>query len=307
MSTPLVSVILLSHNRPGLLARALESVCSQSYQNLEVLVVDNRSDVSDRIAEIVARFPGTRLVALPDNVGFSGGMNRGIREAHGDYVYLTEDDIEVAPGAMTALVDYLDGNAVAGVAGPVMFNRTSGTIRCAGGYVTLGSKYQMRIVADDGIAARPRRTTPYTVGYLPGASMMVRRAVFQSVGAFRDEFFMYGEDVEFCARVCRAGIAIAVVPEARVLHDDEVSHAPATIEFHKIKNFVSIYLIHARLSVLPLFVARYGAGGFIRALQEGRGVLHLRAWAWALAHAPRFLLERRHSSPMSSALVSSWR
>lgn len=301
MSTPFVSVVVLSHNRPVLLERALVSVFAQAYPNKEVLVVDNRSACSQKIAAIVSRFPGARLVALARNAGFTGGMNRGIRESRGEYVYLTEDDIEVEQGALEVLAGHLDRHAAAGIAGPVMFNRTSGTVRCAGGYVTLGSTYRLTIIGEDGVTATPHGTAPYPVGYLPGASMMVRRTVFESIGGFRDEFFMYGEDVEFCERVSRAGFAIAIVPEAHVRHDDETSASPATIEFHKIKNFVSIYLIHARLSVLPLFVARYGAAGFVRALREGRGLLHLRAWTWALAHAPRFLLERCHSLQVPSA------
>jgi GT2 family glycosyltransferase len=307
MSAPLVSVVVLSHNRPALLERALVSVFAQAYPNMDVLVVDNRSAASHQIAEVVSRFPGTRLVALPRNAGFTGGMNIGIREARGEYLYLTEDDIEVDEGALETLAGHLDRHGEAGIAGPVMFNRTSGTVRCAGGYVSLGSTYQLTIIGENDVAAAPHGTAPYPVGYLPGASMMVRRTVFESIGGFRDEFFMYGEDVEFCERVSRAGFAIAVVPRARVRHDDDASSSPATIEFHKIKNFVSIYLIHARLSVLPFFIARYGAGGFVRALREGRGLLHLHAWTWALAHAPRFLLERCHSSQVPSALVALWR
>ena len=304
MSTPLVSVVVLSHNRPALLERALVGVFAQAYRNKEILVVDNRSDSSPQIAEIVSRFPGARLVALPRNAGFTGGMNSGIREARGEYLYLTEDDIEVEPGVLETLAGHLARHSGAGIVGPVMFNRTSGTVRCAGGYVTLGTTYRLTIIGEGEVAAAPPGSAPYLVGYLPGASMMVRRTLFESIGGFRDEFFMYGEDVEFCERASRAGFAIAVVPDARVRHDDDASSSPATIEFHKIKNFVSIYLIHARLSVLPFFMARYGAGGFVRALQEGRGLLHLRAWTWALAHAPRFLLERRHSPEVPSTLVA---
>jgi len=295
MTKPLVSVVVLSYNRPVALQRALVSVVHQTYPNLEVLVVDNLSVSSEEIARIVSRFPAIRLISHPGNLGFTGGMNSGIRAAFGKFVYLTEDDIEVEPQVITTLVEHLTRNPSMGVAGPVMVNRISGTVRCAGGHFTLGNTYQMRILDQDTSVERLPRTGPYSVSYLPGASMMVRAALFERLGSFRDEFFMYGEDVEFCARVRRSGLGIAVVPSARVIHDEPSADVPAIIEFHKIKNFVSLYLLHARPSVLPIFIVRYGAAGLVRALRERRGLLHLRAWFWALARAPRFLLERLQS------------
>jgi GT2 family glycosyltransferase len=130
--------------------------------------------------------------------------------------------------------------------------------------------------------------------------------MFGTLGAFRDEFFMYGEDVEFCLRVRRCGLEIVVVPEARVTHEEPTPRVPTAIEFHKIKNFASLYFIHAPLTVLPVFVLRYGAAGMVRACSQGRGFLHLRAWTWALGHAPRLLLER--FQPLESSVAgTAWR
>ena len=81
MTKPLVSVVVLSYNRPVALQRALVSVVHQTYPNLEVLVVDNLSVSSEEIARIVSRFPAIRLISHPCNLGFTGGMNSGIRAA----------------------------------------------------------------------------------------------------------------------------------------------------------------------------------------------------------------------------------
>ena len=306
MNTPLVSVVLLSHNRPRSFERALASVLDQSYSNLEVLVVDNRSASSEEIVGIASRVPAIRLISHSRNLGFTGGMNSGIRETRGEYVYLTEDDIELEPDVIATLVDHMARNVSFGIAAPVMLNRESGTVRCAGGHVTLGQTYTMKILAGDAIGKNDCRAAPYGVSYVPGASMMVRASVFRTLGAFRDEFFMYGEDVEFCLRVRRCGLEIAVVPEARITHEEPTPRVPTAIEFHKIKNFASLYFIHAPLRVLPVFVLRYGAAGLVRAYSQGRGFLHLRAWTWALGHAPRLLLER--FQPLeSSAAGSAWR
>jgi N-acetylglucosaminyl-diphospho-decaprenol L-rhamnosyltransferase len=288
---PLVSVVLLSYNRPYALERALASVSAETRGRYEVIVVDNRSASSGRIAEIVASHRGVRLVALEQNVGFTGGMNRGIAAAAGEYVYLTEDDIALEAGCVGALVDHLERHPGVALAGPVMLNRGDGRIRCAGGHFDLGGTFEMRILGAGEPAASAGRD-PYEVMYLPGASILGRAAVFRELRGFRDEFFMYVEDVELCARVLARGWSIAIVPGARVVHDDPPAAEVAGLEFHKLKNLLALYFIHARLRVLPEFVCRYGALAALRAMAAGRARVHLDAWAWALSRAPRFLAER---------------
>jgi hypothetical protein len=294
IGSPLVSVVLVSYNRPHYLARAIETALAQTSPDVEVIVVDNRSPASEEIAHIVAGYPGLRLIVNSDNIGFTGGMNAGITAARGRYVYLTEDDIEMEPGCLAALMEYLDAHPDAGMAGPVMLNRGSGTIRCAGGHFELGSVYRMTIVGAGESIAGKRFTGPYTVTYLPGAMMMARLDLLRDLCGFRDEFFMYVEDVELCARVLKRGLSIAVVPQARVFHHEPESGTAPGLEFHKVKNLSALYFIHAPLRVLPAFVLRYGLLGAVHAMtgDPRRIGSHLKAWAWTLVHTPRLLAER---------------
>src|SRR5712671_1934828 len=91
----LVSIVVLSYARPQLLKQSLDSLVRQSYQPLEIIAVDNRSSRSEEIAKVVEQYPAVRLVANNENLGFAGGMNKGMLEARGRYVYLTEDDVIV--------------------------------------------------------------------------------------------------------------------------------------------------------------------------------------------------------------------
>jgi GT2 family glycosyltransferase len=303
-SRPLVSVVLLSYNRPELLDRAIRSVLRQTYEHLEVVVVDNRSDRSAEVATVASRYPQVTLIAHEDNRGFTGGMNSGIGASRGDYVYLTEDDIELEPDCLEILLQYLASHPEVGLVGPVMFNRLDKTIRCAGGYFTLGSTYRMTIVRSIDRPESSERRQPYLVMYLPGAMLMARRVLFERFGGFRDEFFMYVEDVEFCARVLKAGLAIAVVPTAHVTHHEPAPGVSAVIQFHKIKNLATLYLIHAPLTSLPVFAAKYGALGALRAFAAGQGRVHLRAWAWTFLHARRLLAQRSPAPLQCSTQLS---
>src|SRR5438477_12583347 len=117
---PRLSIVVLSYNRPELLRKALQSIAAQTLTDREVLVVDNPSPNSARIHAVVAEFNGVRLLANVANAGFTGGMNQGLAEARGAYVYLTEDDIELESDCTARLVDYLEGHPDTALAGPVL-------------------------------------------------------------------------------------------------------------------------------------------------------------------------------------------
>ncbi len=290
---PRVTVVVLSYNRPRLLEKALRSILAQTIADTEVIVVDNRSPSSGEIRALVGTFRNVRLVANPGNLGFTGGMNGGLGAARGKYVYLTEDDVELAADCLVHLIDYLDTHEETALAGPVMWNRNAGTVRCAGGEFDLGPVYQMRIVGA-GSAEAPQ-TTPFETMYLPGAAIAARTAQLRELGGFRDDFFMYGEDVELCARVLKRGWHLAIVPAAKVFHHEPPAQTDSpVVAYHKFKNLGALYLLHAPLTVLPMWVLRYGGTSGIRQLLGDRTVLvpWLKAWVWLTVQAPALLVQR---------------
>ncbi len=288
-----VTIVVLSYDRPALLEKALRSIAAQTYQDSDVLVIDNRSASSDRVREVVSAFGKMRLIANPDNRGFTGGMNQGIAEATGEYVYLTEDDVELAPDCVSLLVDYLDRHPETGMAGPVMWNRRSATIRCAGGQFTLGSTYRLVVTAagDSGLPD----DRPFQTMFLPGAMIAASTALLRELGGFHPDFFMYREDVELSCRLLKLGRPIIVVPRARVYHHEapEADDSPMLV-FHKHKNLAALYLLHAPWTVLPEYFLRYALVDGARRLIRDRRMIGawFKAWTWVAASAPRLLAER---------------
>ncbi len=295
--SPRVTIVVLSYNRPHLLEQALRSIAAQTCQPCEVLVIDNASSSSPRIRDLVESFQGVRLIANATNRGFTGGMNQGLAAADGEYVYLTEDDIELDPACVTTLVDFLEHHPDTALAGPVMWNRRSPTIRCAGGSFAFGAVYQMEVTG----AGQPNLpgTAPFQTMYLPGAMITARTNELRALGGFRLDFFMYGEDVELCARVLECGRTIAIVPDARVYHHEAPDQPdPAAVSFHKQKNLAALYMLHAPLRVLPAFFARYILVDGGRRLLRDWATLPtwVAAWGFALLRAPKFFAERRRRS-----------
>ncbi|HEX7956246.1 MAG TPA: glycosyltransferase family 2 protein [Pyrinomonadaceae bacterium] len=290
---PSVSVVVLSYRRPALLAEALASVAAQTYRTREVTVVDNPSPASEEVARLVESFPGVGLVRGEVNLGYAAGMNRGIGLAAGDYTLITEDDIVLERDCVRHLVEYAEAHPETGFAGPLMYNKSEGTIRCAGGDFELGGVYRVKVYGqserDEGQFPRPAR-----VGYIDGAVMFGRTDFWRRLGGFREEFFMYGESVELCARAAKAGKQVTLVPRAKVYHFEPPPGANLSPEFafHRHKNFFSLYLLHAPARHLPEFFARYALLGLLRAARGGYLRPFLRALAWTARRAPSLLRER---------------
>lgn len=281
---------MLSYNRPELLRRALASVIGLSYPAFEIIVVDNDSPASPRIEDIVGSHVGVRLVRTGRNVGFTGGMNRGIAVATGRYLYLTEDDLVSDRECARVAVDYLQGHPEVGLATGIMYNEDDGTIRCAGGEVSLDGVYRQVVFGQGERDGRFRE--PFDVSYIPGAMVFARTGVMRELGGFREEFFMYLEDVELCVRARAAGYRIAVIPGAKAHHFRPASTVvPQEIAMHKLKNVVTLYLLHARAAVLPEFLIRYAVAPLIR--QPGARRFVVRALRWVAGRLPRLVRERR--------------
>jgi GT2 family glycosyltransferase len=293
---PAVSVVVLSYNRPGLLREALQSVAVQSLHPAEVIVVDNRSSRSAEVARVVASFRGFRLLANAANLGFTGGMNAGLRAATAEYVYLTEDDITLAPDYLEILVRFLSARPDVGLATGVQLNRSDRTVRFAGGRFSLAARYRFDLPGQNQPLS-PDLRQPFPTAFAPGSMLLARSEVWRMLTGFREDFFMYFEDAELCARARRKGLEVMVVPAAVATHADPQPDArlPAEFEARKVANFASLYLLHAATRVLPSFFLRYAVLGPVRALLRDRRefAIQARGWAAFAGRLPRLLRDRR--------------
>jgi GT2 family glycosyltransferase len=291
---PLVSVIVLSHDRPDYLPSVLDSITSQSYPNLEIIVVDNKSRASAEIFELMGGYRRVRLIQNDVNLGFTGGMNRGIAAAAGEFVHCTVDDVVLDKDCIARLVEYALELPNLGLLSGILYNDDGRTIRCAGGEFVLGAIYKQKIFRQgetDGAAS----LKPYEVKYVPGGMIFTSTELLRGMGGFRKEFFIYAEDTDLCARVTKSGRTIQVVPQAKaVVRDAPHAFTDDSIAYHKIKNLFAVYLLHARLRVLPEFFLRYGLINILRtAYTNPRRVGPiLRAWKWTLLNARSLLSER---------------
>lgn len=228
MTEPLLSVVVLSWNTRDLLAACLRSLEATADElPRQVIVVDNAS--TDGSAEMVAaHFGWAELVRNARNEGYAIGNNIGAARATGRYLMTLNSDTEVRPGALPALVGFLEENPSHGACGPRLDNPDGTVQRACMRFPTL-----MSHVFFDTCFARwfPRNETlpryfmedfdhlgSRDVDQPPGAALVLRRDLWEELGGFDPELWLFFNDVDLCRRIRERGLAIRYVAEARILH-----------------------------------------------------------------------------------------
>jgi hypothetical protein len=226
---PDLSVIILSYNTRDLLRACLRSVfANQLPASLEVIVVDNcSSDGSADMAE--SEFPAVRVIRSPRNGGFAFGNNQGLRVARGRYILLLNTDTVVPPDAFSTLISFMDQRPEAGICGPRLV-RADGSLdmACRRSFPTPEVSFY-RIVGLSHLFPKSRRFARYNLTFLDerqlaevdsvvGACMMVRREAMEQAGLLDEDYFMYGEDLDWAYRIKSKGWKVFYNPAVTVLH-----------------------------------------------------------------------------------------
>lgn len=240
---------------PSWNARAATLACLRSLaligdSSVAVLVVDNGS-VDGTPAAVREAHPAAHVIELPENLGFTGAANAALAFArrHGaEYCLLLNDDAVVAVDCIALLVEALEAEPTAGVAGPtILYHDRPQVIWSAGGSIDWrrGSTAMIGMGEIDGgqFGERPR-----PVPFVTGCAMLLRLAAVARVGGFDPRFFAYYEDAEWCVRATRAGVGVLHVPRARAWHRITPAERAASPLVH-------YYMTRNRL----LFLRRAGA------------------------------------------------
>jgi glycosyltransferase involved in cell wall biosynthesis len=186
-NTPLVSVVIPCYGQAHFLPDAITSVLSQTYPNVEVIVVDDGSP--DNVAAVVAQYPGVRCVRQ-DNRGLPGARNSGLRESTGDFLVFLDADDRLLPAALRAGLDWFDQCPGCGL--------VSGCFRVIDSEGRLWFVPEQPRIPDDHYRALLGNnfiTVP--------ATCMYRRLVLDEVGGF-DETFRGSADYELYLRIARS-------------------------------------------------------------------------------------------------------
>ncbi len=215
------SVVIVNWNAGDALTACAGSLADDARAGCEVVVVDNASEDGSAVAAAGA-FPWLRVVAAGANLGFAAGANLGAAQVSGDAVVFVNPDARVLPGALSALVGALAAAPRAGIAGGGLVHPDGRWQPGAARFHPLG-----HLVLDTTVGRLPARwrQRPYVVDWVYGTFMAVRHDLFRQLGGFDAAYFLYGEDMDLCARAARVGARTLHVPAARAVHGASLSAA----------------------------------------------------------------------------------
>jgi GT2 family glycosyltransferase len=226
MTPPKLSIVIVSFNTRPDLERCLESLtASPPVLPHEIVVVDNAS--SDGSVEAVRRrWPVIRVIVQPENLGFAIGNNAGIRASSGGMVLLLNSDCVVPPGAIDRLAERLLAHPAAAVAGPMLLDGSGRTELSFGRMISPWAELRQKAIGrayDRGVAAAVRWvnravSSERYVDWVSGAALLVYRADAEAVGLLDERYFLYTEDVDFCAAIRARGRRVLFTPQATVTH-----------------------------------------------------------------------------------------
>jgi GT2 family glycosyltransferase len=261
-----VSVVVVNWNGREHLELCLGSIQRQMLAGVEIVLVDNGSTdgsveyVRERFGEAV------RCVALASNLGYAAGLNAGIRAARGRYVFALNNDTELDPGCLAALVAAADRYPNAGTCAPKILSFSDHAVIDNVGHLLYPdglSRGRGRLEHDHGQYDREEEIL------LPsGCAVLLRRAMLADIGVFDEDLFAYCDDTDLGLRAQLAGWICRYVPSAVVYH----KYSASTDHYSPLKAFlvernrawVAVKCLPLPLLVLsPIFtVLRFGAQAF---------------------------------------------
>ena len=203
----------------------------------EVLVLDNASE--DGSAEAVRQLGGEiRLIALEQRTGKAENDSTLMKEAQGRYCLLLNEDSELRPGAVEALLAVMEREPKAAAATPQLLNSDDHAVPCAWRFPGVGTALAGALFLHRRLTVQSEGRTVRSVDWAQSSALMVRREAAASVGYMDPDFFVYYDECDFAKRLREAGWHSLYVPAAEAVHHDQLSTdlakgLPRIVEFHR--------------------------------------------------------------------------
>lgn len=258
-----LSIIIVNYNVKEFLQNLLHSIEKASANiSKEIIVIDNASD-DGSVNILKEKFPSVKLIENKINVGFGKANNQGLQIAKGEYILFINPDCIVSEDTFDKMISFFKSQPDCGLAGCKILN-SDGTLQLAcrrsfpgpwtsftkvTGLSTLFPK--SKIFARYNLTYQDENKT-YEVDAVSGSFMMIRREVYEKVGGFDEQFFMYGEDLDLCYRVQKNGFKVYYVHDTQIIHYKGESTKRSSLDETKVFYDAMHLFVKKHLSSFPL-------------------------------------------------------
>ena len=286
-NNPLVSMIILNFNQIKVTCEFIESTKKLTYRNFEIILVDNASN-ENPTKLIQENYPFVKLIVNETNLGFTGGNNVGIEAAKGDYIFVVNNDTEVTENLLEELLKPFGSDPSVGVVSPkIRYFHHPDTLQYAGFTEINPITGRNKSIGDKEVDTGQYEKAGYTA-YAHGAAMLLKREVIEKVGALADNFFIYYEELDWSARIRRAGYRIYYQPSALIYHKESITMGKesALKAYYHNRNRIlfmrrnstgfqfSLFFVFLVIAIIPKTILKYTFKGQFEHLKSlFRGIL----------------------------------
>lgn len=292
----LASIIILSYNSSEDLCEFIPSLECQTYQNYEIIVVDNASS-DDTVNFVRTKYPEIKLIETGANLGYPGGNNIGFEHAKGEYIVVVNPDTVADPKWLEELIKPLEEDPTISVTTSkiLIYYQKERINTCGNSTHYTGLDFCKGLNRLSDMYAKKEM-----VGAISGCSFAIRREMLEYIDGFDSDFFLYLEDADLSWRVRFAGGNILYVPTSIIYHKFKLSIAPWK-EFYLERNRYLILLKNFEAKTLflllpALFVTEIVTMG--HAVLNGPEYImnKLKAYRWLIGNWNSVVLKKRRET-----------
>ena len=258
-----LSIIIVSFNTKQLLKNCLTSIYAHTrLKSHEIIVVDNASkDGSSQMVEKI--FPQVRLLRNKKNVGFGQANNQATKVARGKNLLFLNSDTSLTEDSISIIVNYLKNHPDVTIAGCLLKNIDGSTQQSAGFFPTLSKIFFWALFLDDlpiirdlirpyQISSKKFYEKEQEVDWVTGAFFLLKKQVFDHLGGFDKNLFMYGEEVDLCYRAKKKGFKVSYTPKTNTVHYKSASSESGEAIIREFKFLIYFFKKYKNKCQLPL-------------------------------------------------------
>jgi GT2 family glycosyltransferase len=292
MTKPAVTVIIPNYNGKHYLNDCIYSICNQTFEDFEVIIVDNAS-VDGSVEYIKTNFPQIKIIENSSNLGFSKAVNQGAKFSKAKYLAILNNDTIVDSKWLEEFISFTNEyNDFGACQSKILLYECTETVNTVGNeifYLGQGWSGGYGQVADSYKNIKE-------VTYCSGASMFIRRDILERVGYFDDEeVFMYHDDLDLGWRLLILGYKNYLIPNSIVYHKYNYSRNHKKYYFVEVSRFVSIikyYEMKTILLILPAMIT-LEVGIVLFSILNGWFLDKIKVYLYIISNFLRLLQKRR--------------
>ena len=255
MSERLVSIVILNYNGLKDLKECFESLDSMNYKNIELIFVDNNSQ-DGSVKFVSENYNKVKIIRLKENYGFAKGNNIGVTKSKGEYIILLNNDTVVDKNWGSELVKVAEQSDRIGIIGSknYFYDDKNEIFYAIGTCDKFGNTQNI---------GRSKRDNPFLntltkCFFVCGASLMIKRELFEKIKLFDPTYFIYYEDVDLCWRAIISGYDVIYAPKSFIYHKvgrviKDIDRKRFLLERNMLRTMLKNYELRSLVKILPIY------------------------------------------------------